>query len=70
MLDVVPLSGHTLFLSYTFVTTPPRGYRALVIAVLLETTYLKLVRWHDPITWGMGIVLGLALAAAFRARSA
>lgn len=65
-ITLLPFSGHALFLVYTLATTPDRLYRALAMAVLAETTFLKLVVWHDPTSWSVGLVAALGLVALHR----
>ncbi len=69
LFTLVPLSGHALFLSYTALTTRDRRYAALALVGLVGTTYLKLVEWRDPITWGIGLAIGVVLARLFRRHS-
>ncbi len=63
--SLLPLSGHALFLAYTTLTTRDRRYAVLASLALVGTTYLKLIEWRDPITWGMGLVLAAVLARVF-----
>jgi hypothetical protein len=59
----VPWSGHMLFFTYSALTTRSRGYVALVLLLAVETSWFKLGVWHDPFSWGVGIGMGLFLAA-------
>ena len=60
--DVVPISGHTLFLTYAIFS----GRSPIVVLtaslVMLQVIYLKYFVWHDAITSTTGIIFG-ALAA-------
>jgi hypothetical protein len=63
---VLPFSGHMLFLTYSLLAGPVSArYRWLAMALLAETTYSKLWIWRDPRSWALGLVLGLAAAAAW-----
>lgn len=60
----LPFSGHTLFLTYSGIVTPHRGYRVLALLLMLETTVFKLWLWQDPKSWSLGIAAGILLAVA------
>ena len=60
----LPFSGHTLFLTYSGIVTPHRGYRILALLLMLETTVFKLWVWRDPMSWSLGIAAGILLAVA------
>ena len=60
----LPFSGHTLFLTYSGIVTPHRGYRILALLLMLETTVFKLWLWQDPRSWSLGIAAGVVLAVA------
>jgi hypothetical protein len=62
----LPFSGHMLFLTYTGLTTERVAYRWLALLVAVETTIFKLILWHDPTTWAVGIFLGLTGSLAWR----
>ncbi|HET6763782.1 MAG TPA: hypothetical protein VFH27_08915 [Longimicrobiaceae bacterium] len=65
---ILPFSGHVLFLVHTTLTARGPGaavYRLLAIAFLLETTWFKLVIWHDPTSWSLGIAAGLLSAGGY-----
>ncbi len=62
---IVPLSGHMLFLTYSGLTTPPRWYRTLALALIAETTLFKLGIWNDVQTWGLGAMAGAVGGAAY-----
>jgi hypothetical protein len=61
--ELLPFSGHMLFLGYSLLTTSARGYRLAALALLIETTIFKLVVWQDIRSWVIGLVLGLVAAA-------
>jgi hypothetical protein len=62
--EVLPFSGHMLFLVYSLLAMPvSRGYRLLALALVAETTVFKLWIWRDPRSWAIGMVLGVAAAA-------
>ena len=58
----LPFSGHTLFLTYSALTTRNTGYRLVALLLFAETTVFKLWVWHDKFTWASGILAGLLLA--------
>jgi hypothetical protein len=58
----LPFSGHMLFLSYSLLTTPARGYRLAALVLVIETTIFKLLVWQDVQSWAIGLVLGLVAA--------
>ena len=60
--DVVPISGHTLFLTYAIFSGRSRVVIVTAALVMLQVIYLKYFVWHDAITSTAGIVFG-ALAA-------
>ncbi|HSU15026.1 hypothetical protein [Longimicrobium sp.] len=65
--NVLPFSGHMLFLTYSALSPPVgRRYRLLAIALLVETTVLKLWIWRDSRSWLPGLIAGLAAAAIGR----
>ena len=71
--EVLPYSGHMLFLVYSLLAAPVSArYRLLALALLAETTVFKLWLWRDPRSWTLGLILGLAAAfvgwASTRAR--
>jgi hypothetical protein len=59
-------SGHMLFLTYTGLTTSRRPYQWFALALAIETTVFKLLVWHDPISWAVGVGLGLVAALIAR----
>ena len=61
----LPFSGHMLFLTYTALTTQRVAYKWVALIVAIETTIFKLVVWHDPTTWAVGMFLGLAASLAW-----
>ena len=62
----LPFSGHTLFFVYSLLSTRAAWYRVLVLLLLAETAYFKLLVWSDPRSFILGIVLALAFAALHR----
>ena len=61
---VVPFSGHMLFFVYAALTTRSMRFLALIVVLIAETSWFKLVLWRDPRSWALGIATGAALAAA------
>jgi hypothetical protein len=59
----VPWSGHMVFYVYSALTTRSLPYRLLVLALAGSATWFKLAVWNDARSWGLGLVLGLFLAA-------
>lgn len=59
-------SGHTLFLSYAFLTTVSLAFRSVVGVYFLWVTLLKLGVFHNPGSWAVGIIIGACLAVAYR----
>lgn len=59
----LPFSGHMLFFVYSALTTRSVRYGLLMLVLVAETTWFKLVLWHDLASWSLGIGAGLALAA-------
>jgi hypothetical protein len=73
--ELLPYSGHTLFLTYATVTTSEGAFRLFSVLLLLGTSYFKLWIWRDPHSWIWGLGLGfsaalLALALERRAEAA
>ena len=64
--ELLPFSGHTLFLSYSALSTRRRWYLALAAILLVETTIFKFLVWGDASSWWIGLALGTALAAVQR----
>ena len=60
----VPFSGHMLFFTYAALTMRSTRFQALILVLIAETTWFKLVLWRDPRSWALGIATGAALAAA------
>ncbi|MEO5816279.1 MAG: hypothetical protein ABIT20_13470 [Gemmatimonadaceae bacterium] len=58
--EMLPFSGHMLFLTYTAITVNAAGYRWLAVVLLIETTIFKLILWRDPASWSVGLGLGAA----------
>jgi len=55
----VPLvSGHTLFLTYAFISTRSKFVRITAIILLTHAAYFKYFVWHDFVTSTSGIILG------------
>lgn len=64
-----PYSGHMVLLVYGLMTACGRPMRILAVVLLIHATALKLLAWHDPVTWSIGAVMGY-LFARFHKRSA
>lgn len=63
---VFPFSGHMLFLTYTLLTARARWYAWLAVALIMETSFFKLVLWHDRESWLLGLALGALTGVAVR----
>ncbi|HET7462872.1 MAG TPA: hypothetical protein VFJ82_16580 [Longimicrobium sp.] len=61
----LPFSGHMLFLTYSILTTRVRWYLAVAALLIAETTWFKLVVWHDLASWSIGLAAGLACAGVY-----
>jgi hypothetical protein len=59
---VLPYSGHMLFLGYAAAAPGSRWLRLVALCLIAMTSWFKLVLWHDPRSWALGITAGLALA--------
>ena len=59
---VIPFSGHMLFIVYSGLLQKQMWYRFMVLVLLVDTTYFKLVIWNDPLSWSMGALLRMAFA--------
>lgn len=66
--EILPFSGHMLFLVYSGLTTRERWYQLLGLVLLIETTVFKLWLWRDRYSWGLGLALGLLAALVVRMR--
>jgi hypothetical protein len=62
LVAVIPFSGHMALLTYGLLTADGQLLRGAAIILLLHTTVLKLVVWHDPVTWSVGACLGVLFA--------
>ena len=60
--EMLPFSGHMLFLTHTALTTRARRYQAVAAALIVETTIFKLWIWQDARTWAIGLTGGLLTA--------
>jgi len=60
--DVPFVSGHTLFLSYSILSSRSVVARVTAILVMAQAVYLKYFVWHDFVTSTCGILLGCAAA--------
>ena len=58
----IPYSGHMVFLTYSLLRTPHRGYRVLALALWGMTTWYKFYYLPDVSGWIIGLALGLVLA--------
>lgn len=65
----VPVSGHALFLTYTFFTIPNRWYRLASGAAFLHAAWLKAVVWNEAGSFVGGVLLGIVLAVSVLWRS-
>jgi hypothetical protein len=63
--ELLPFSGHMLFLAYSGLTTRRTWYRGLALALLVETTVFKLWLWRDVTSWALGLALGLLAAFGY-----
>ena len=59
------LSGHSLFLTYAFLTSKTLVVRVTALIVMIQVLYLKLFVWGDFEVLG-GIVLGIITSVIFR----
>jgi hypothetical protein len=64
--DLVPFSGHMLFLVYSAVTTPLRWYRVMAALLIILTTVFKFAVLKDPLSWSLGLVVGIVAALLHR----
>ena len=60
---VIPFSGHMVILVYALMSSRSKLLWWLALVLAAHTTYLKLVMWRDPITWIVGVAIGVALAS-------
>jgi hypothetical protein len=60
---VVPISGHALFLTYTFLTIRNRWYRLASGAAFLQAAWLKVFVWNESGSFVGGLLVGSLLAA-------
>lgn len=58
----IPVSGHALFLSYTFSTIPHRWYRLASGGAFLHAAWLKMLVWNESGSFVGGAVVGVLLA--------
>lgn len=67
----IPLSGHTLLLGYFILRRVLIDFRTsninkieilIAFIILLAASYMKLLRWSDPLTYLAGLGLGAILA--------
>lgn len=61
--EVLPFSGHMLFLTYTLLTSRECWYRWVAAVLIAETTVFKLLLWRDRASWTIGLACGLAAGA-------
>jgi hypothetical protein len=64
--NVVPFSGHMLFLVYSAMTTPLRWYRVMAALLIVLTTVFKFAVLKDPLSWSLGLVVGVLAALLHR----
>lgn len=62
---LVPPSGHMLFFVYAGLTMAAASSRWIAVALILETSYLKLAVWRDFESWSLGTLAGLLLAVGY-----
>lgn len=58
----LPMSGHALFLGYSFLTIPNRWYRLASGAAFLHAGWLKMVVWNEAGSFLGGALVGAMLA--------
>jgi hypothetical protein len=62
---LVPLSGHAVVLGFFLLWYVRRVVVAPIVVgglLLVQVAYYKLAVWHDPLTLGLGLLVGVALA--------
>ena len=64
--NLVPFSGHMLFLVYSGLTTPLRWYRILAVVLIALTTVFKFTVLKDPLSWILGLFVGVSAALVHR----
>jgi hypothetical protein len=64
--ELLPFSGHMLFLSYSGLTIRRSSYRWIALVLVAETTVFKLWIWRDPRSWSLGLAMGILAAAYVR----
>ena len=57
-----PFSGHMVIASYVVFSCRSKLLLGFALAILLQTTWLKLVYWGGFSNWGVGLLLGSSLA--------
>lgn len=68
--EILPFSGHMLFLTYTLITSRSAWYRWFAAALIVETSVFKLLLWRDAQSWMAGLLLGIVFSVtAFARRS-
>ena len=65
--DILPVSGHSLFLTYAIFTSRSAVTVITASLVMLQVIYLKYFVWHDFVTSTAGLLLG-ALASYLLSR--
>jgi hypothetical protein len=63
--SILPYSGHALFLCYSGIVQTTWFYRLVAALLLLETTYFKWFVSNNPLSWILGITLGILAALIF-----
>ena len=59
-------SGHSIFLSYAFLTVSRRFTKTVMIAALMDAAVVKIFWIHDDLTLIGGLIIGLAIGLIIR----
>ena len=59
---VIPMSGHSLFLTYTLLTISNRWYRVASGVAFLHAAWLKTIVWNESGSFVGGVAVGVVLA--------
>jgi hypothetical protein len=63
---VIPVSGHSLFLTYSGMTVPARWFRLIAVLMFVHACAVKVFMWGDFMTLGLGIAVGWVAARLWR----